>query len=95
MLFYQKQIQAPKNDFFPSNIKEEVKESFVAKSRNISSEKLINFTSSAPKILTAPPVTSDEDDSLPDFTLIESLQRYPSAYPTKDRFTNKLTELAG
>lgn len=47
-------------------------------------------------MLAVPPITiDDEDDSLPDLALIESLQRYPSAYPSKDRITNKLTEIAG
>jgi hypothetical protein len=97
MLFYQKHIQAPPKDVTHSSfVKEEVKLPAVTKSTTISSGTL-NIMTSAPIILSVPPVTSDEDDDdfLPDFALIESLQRYPSAYPSKDRITNKLTEIAG
>jgi hypothetical protein len=95
MLFYQKYIQAPKEDMQSSNLKEEIKGPALTKSRNTSSTTLNNF-STVPKNLTAPTITSDdEDDFLPDLALIESLRRYPSAYPTKDRIANKLTEIAG
>jgi hypothetical protein len=96
MLFYQKYIQAPKQGVQSSHIvKEEVKKpAAFGKTRNNSSTTFDTITPQ-PNNFTVPTINSDdEDDFLPDLALIESLRRYPSAYPSKDRITNKLTEIA-